>query len=68
VMGIILISAVGVAMVVGALYLMLRINRAHERKIQRLHEDWEASGGTKPWAHGHWPTDFGSGSNFGSGS
>jgi hypothetical protein len=67
-MGIILMSAAGVAMVAGALYLMLRINRAHERKIRRLREDWEASGRSEPWALGHWPTDFGPGSNFGSGS
>ena len=67
-MGIILISAAGVAMVVGALCLMLRINRAHERKIQRLREDWEASGRSEPWAHDHWPTDSGGGSNFGIGS
>jgi len=67
-MGMILISAAGVAIVFGAFFLMLRINRAHERKIQRLREDWEASGGSEPWALGHWPTDFGSGSNFGSGS
>jgi hypothetical protein len=53
-MGIILMSAAGVAMVAGALYLMLRINRAHERKIRRLREDWEASGRSEPWALGHW--------------
>ncbi len=66
-MGMILMSAVGVAIVVGALYVMLRINRAHERKIQRLREDWEASGRSEPWAHGQWPTEYGTGSNFGNG-
>jgi hypothetical protein len=61
-MGVILISAASVAMVVGLFCVMLRINRSHERKIQRLREDWEASGRSEPWALGHWPTNFGSGS------
>jgi hypothetical protein len=61
-MGVILISAAGVAMVVGVLCLMLHIDRAHERKIQRLHEDWKASSRSEHWALGHWPTILGSGS------
>jgi len=66
-MAIILISVAGVMLLVGALYVMLRINRAHERRIQRLREDWEASGRPEPWAHGHWPTHPDKGSNFGIG-
>lgn len=60
-MEVILLSAVGVAVVVGLLCLMLHVNRAHERKIQRLREDWEASGRSEAWALGDWPTNFGSG-------
>jgi hypothetical protein len=44
----ILISVVGLAIVAGMTWLMLRVNRAEQRKIERIREESEARG-EKPW-------------------
>lgn len=51
-MGIILIGVGGVAIIAGGVWLMVRVNRADQRKIERLREEWEADGGEKPWTWG----------------
>jgi hypothetical protein len=32
-----------------AVWLMIRVNRANERKMERIREEWEAGGREKPW-------------------
>ena len=62
-MGVILISLGGIGIIAGGAWLMLRINRADQRKIERIREEWEASGREKPWS---WGISWG-GSSGGSG-
>jgi hypothetical protein len=50
--GVILIAVGGIAIIAGGAWLMLLANRADQRKIERLREEWEASGREKPWSWG----------------
>jgi hypothetical protein len=52
--GVILISAGSIALVVGAVRFMHRVNRADQRKIERIREEWEASGRETPWTWDVW--------------
>ena len=51
-MGVILIAAGGIAIIAGGIWLMLRADRADQRKIERLREEWEAGDKEKPWTWG----------------
>ena len=60
-MGVILICMGGIGIVAGTTWLMLRLNRADQQKIEVLREEWEASGKDKPWAWGvNWTNGGGS--------
>ena len=52
VVGVILISVGGIAITAGGAWLMIRVNQADQRKIDRIREEWEASGREKPWTWG----------------
>jgi hypothetical protein len=42
--------AAAIAFVVApTVWFMIRVNRADERKIERIREEWEAGGREKPW-------------------
>jgi hypothetical protein len=49
---VILIAVGGIAIIAGGTWLMIRVNRADQRKIQRLREEWEAGDKEKPWTLG----------------
>ena len=51
-MGIILICLGGIGIVAAGVWLMLRVNRSDQQKIERLRDEWEASGREKPWSWG----------------
>jgi hypothetical protein len=51
-MGVILISVGGIAIIAGGVWLMLRADRSDQRKIERIREEFEASGSEKPWLWG----------------
>jgi len=50
--GVILIAVGGIAIIAGGAWLMIRVNRADQRKIERLREEWEAGDKEKPWTWG----------------
>jgi hypothetical protein len=62
IVGVILISLGGIAIIATGAWLMLRVNRADQRKIERIREEWEASGREKPWS---WGISWGDGSGGG---
>jgi len=61
VVGVILISVGGIAITAGGAWLMIRVNQADQRKIDRIREEWEASGREKPWTWGTFWGDSGGG-------
>lgn len=50
--GVILIAVGAIALVVGAVRFMHRVDQADQRKIERLREEWEAGDKEKPWTWG----------------
>ena len=64
-MGVIVIAVGGIAIIAGGAWLMILVNRADQRKIDRLREVWDASGREKPWSWGIGWGDSGGGSGGG---
>ena len=62
IVGVIVLSVGGIALIAGGAWLMLRVDRADQRKIERLREEWEASDREKPWGWGiNWGSSGGGG-------
>ena len=51
-MGVILISLGGIGIIATGAWLMVRVSRADQRKVDCIREEWEASGREKPWSWG----------------
>jgi hypothetical protein len=49
---VVLFIAAMALVVAPAVWLMIRVNRGDERKIERIREEWEAGGREKPWTWG----------------
>ena len=49
--GVVVFVAVMVLGVVPAVWLLLRVERADRKKIERIREDWEAAGRKEPWKY-----------------
>jgi hypothetical protein len=47
--------------VVPVTWLIIRVHRADQQKIDRIYEDWEASGREEPWTWDVWSTGGGGG-------
>jgi hypothetical protein len=53
---VILLLIGGVAVIVATVGVMVRIDRADRRKVDRYRGRWEAGGAEEPWAlSGSWP-------------
>ena len=57
----ILLGVVGVMMMAAVVGVMIRIDRANQRKVDRKRAEWEAGGREEPWALGNWSSCSGSG-------
>ena len=52
---------VGVMRMAAVVGVMIRIDRANQRKVDRKRAEWEAGGREEPWALGNWSSCSGSG-------
>ena len=61
-MGVVLISLGGVGIVALGFRIMMAVNRADQRRLERLRADWEANASEEPWTWGvNWGNGGGSG-------